>query len=84
MYYVVICMVTGKPMKTYYQEMNTTGFTFWKETLGCTVQNEFVCVCRGGGYKNVGGEIIRARLLTGALGLGMEETGEKIHMEEQV
>lgn len=39
--YVVIYIGTGNPLKTYYQEINTTRLTTWKETLGYIVKNEF-------------------------------------------
>lgn len=70
-------------MKTHYQDIHISGFTFWKGTLGCTVSNERFCsfFLGGGVVQNVGREIIRARLLTGTrsgAGLETEETGEKV------
>lgn len=75
-------------MKTYYQEINTTGFTFWKETLGCIVKNEFwegggsVQECGQGGCQDTIAKFMGTKLV--ALALEMKKTGEKIHMEEQV
>lgn len=75
-------------MKTYYQEINTTGFTFWKEILGCIVINEFwegggnVQGCGKGGSQDTIETFMGTKLV--ALALEMEETGEKIHMEEQI